>query len=57
MDSFKHTTNAALYRLEYTFPPPKGSLNLSGITKPIVSTNKGVYTNSQSALYTEKIKL
>ena len=38
--------NASLYRLDFTYPPAPGSINLAGISKPLLTTYKGVYTNT-----------
>lgn len=49
--------NAALYRVDFTYPPAPGSINLAGISKPLLTTYKGVYTNSQGNLCSERKKL
>ncbi len=54
---FRMGVNASLFRLDFAFPPKPGSINLGGISKPLLTTYKGVYTNTQGNLYTEKMKL
>lgn len=49
--------NASLFRVEFAYPPAPGSINLSGISKPLLTTYKGVYTNSQGSLCSERKKL
>ena len=54
---FRIPVNASLYRVEFGFPPKPGSINLSGLSKPLLSTYKQTYTNSQGNLFSEKKKL
>ena len=49
--------NAALYRVDFAYPPAPGTINLAGISKPLLTTYKGVYTNSQGNLCSERKKL
>lgn len=57
-DAFSLCVNAAVYRVSATrFPIPAGSIELKGLTNPILTTNSGKYSNSLSSIVSERVTL
>jgi hypothetical protein len=55
-EKFSFCVNAMVYRIPSNkFPPTQGSINLSALSNPALTTNNGKYSNSLSAMLSQKV--
>ena len=62
-EGFQYCVNAAIYRVSTPrFPPTSGSIvvilsiDLKGLANPILTTNHGKFSNSLSAIVSERVR-
>ena len=55
LKSIQCSAKLVIYKLDYNYPPLNGSLKLTNSMKQVMSTYKGTYTTSSSAIITEEV--